>query len=396
MAEYSRLAKGHFTSTGNAQVINLPFQPDRVEMLNYTLANSAATSQNIISAKWDVSMGQGFAVIEGYNATPALIYDVVSTGGISSFSAGLSLMYGPVVLLGGSGGIAKTDSSTLTVTTTAAHGLQPGNWVTFQNLYETSTTGMQQIAGIPFIVKTVGSTTTFTVSWLGNASNLTVIDGSATGAAGFKQILYPELYLPGVSFPWSITQSGTVVTVYTSAPTNYQVGQEIAFNLPSIYGGQNLNELIGNSNIVTPGKPVYFYVTAVGNVEVNSTYVDYFTFNLTPSLLTFNIAAPAFTSFPGLGFAQVKAVGDVNTGGYPYTGGNLYPSPTVVTTSGTATLGTTTTINGPAIQGAYINNTSQGFIIGGGAGRVLTTGKLVGASTNVIYWAAYLDDLSVN
>ncbi len=30
MTEYSRMAKGKFTSTGSAQVINLPFQPDAV------------------------------------------------------------------------------------------------------------------------------------------------------------------------------------------------------------------------------------------------------------------------------------------------------------------------------------------------------------------------------
>jgi len=34
MAEYSRLAKGHFTSTGFSQAVYLPFTPDRVEILN--------------------------------------------------------------------------------------------------------------------------------------------------------------------------------------------------------------------------------------------------------------------------------------------------------------------------------------------------------------------------
>ena len=87
MAEYSRLAKGHFSSTGFAKVINLPFVPDRVEFTNYTLANTNATSQNIISAKWDVFIWVKELLLswyEGYNATPALIYDVVSVNGISS------------------------------------------------------------------------------------------------------------------------------------------------------------------------------------------------------------------------------------------------------------------------------------------------------------------------
>jgi len=384
MAEYSRIAKGHFTSNGAAQAINLPFQPDRVELINYSAAAAAATSQNIVRALWDVSMGQGTAVIEGYNATPALIFDVVPTSGISSFSAGLSLQYGPLFLIGAGGGagIAKTSSTVLTVTTTTAHGLVPGNWITFQNLYQTTSTGMQQIAGIPFEVLTVGSTTTFTVGWVGNAANLTAITNAATGAAGFKQILYPTLYAPGVAVPWTITLSAGVVTVNTTAPHNFQVGQEIAFRIPAIYGGQEINEL---PNSIIPASPQYFYVKTVAK--------DSFTFNYSGTLSAFSVANVPFASFSGNSFPMVFAVGDVNTGGTAYTGGNLYPSPLLYNGFNQ---NLASTINGPAISGAYVNNTSQGFIIGNGAGSVLTTGSLVGANTNVVYWVAYLSDLAVN
>jgi hypothetical protein len=286
-------------------------------------------------------------------------------------------------LLGGSGGIAKTSGTVLTVTTTAAHGLQPGQWVVFQNLYETSTTGMQQIAGIPFQVQSANFTSTvFQVAWVGNGSNLTAIDGSATGAAGFKQILFPTLYEPGVAFPYTITVSAGVGTVTCTAPHNFHVGQQIAFRIPSVYGAQNLNEL---PNSTVPGQPQTFYVTAITNGTT-------FTFANAPALSTaFTVNNATFLSFPGLKFAQVLAVGDVNTGGDLYSGGALYPSPNVYTG-----LATAPTINGPAILGAYINNTSQGFVVGSGAGRVLTTADLVGASGNVLYWTAYLSDLAVN
>jgi hypothetical protein len=398
MTEYSRIARGSFTtaSTPVTQVVYLPFQPTQVTLTGVTSYKTPA-QYSTTRAYWDIAMGQGVACQEyiGAGSFPwNTSADYVATGGISTFSGGLSLQYGPTVLLGttGGAGIAKTDSSTLTVTTAAAHGLVPGNWVVFQNLSQSSSTGMQQIAGIPFLVKVVGSSTTFTVSWLGNAGNLTAITTAATGPASFKQILNPELYLPGVAFPWKITQSAGVVTVYTSAPTNFQVGQQIAFNLPTVYGGGQLNELPNN---VIPAQPNYFYVTATGVVEVNSTYVDYFTFNYSGSLTTFNIAAPGFLTFPGLGFAQVKAIGDVNTGGYAYAGGNLYPSPTVVTTSGTATIGYSSTINGPAIQGAYFNNTGQGFTVGLGSGAAATTNTasapLLTASTLYVYEATYFD-----
>jgi hypothetical protein len=75
------------------------------------------------------------------------------------------------------------------------------------------------------------------------------------------------------------------------------------------------------------------------------------------------------------------AVGDVNTGGFPiYSGSPLYPPPTYLNLTGSFS-----TINGPAIQGAFVNNTSQGFVIGT---TVAPTGS------QVIYWEAYLEDYS--
>jgi hypothetical protein len=384
MAEYSRLAKGHFTSTGNAQIVNLPFQPDRIEMINYTLAAAGAAASKIIQAKWDVSMGQDVALVEGYTGASALVWDVVASGGISTFGANLSLQYGSLVLIGSGGGagIAKTSGTVLTVTTSAAHGLQPGDWIVFQNLYQTSTTGMQQICGIPFQVQSANFTSTvFQVAWLGNASNLTAITAAATGAAGFKKILYPTLYEPGVCYPYTITVSSGVGTVTCTAPHNFVAGQQIAFRIPSVYGAQNLNE-VQNSSL--PGQVQYFYVQSVTNATT-------FTFSNAPALSTAYAVNATFASFPGLRFAQCLAVGDVNTGGVTYSGGNLYPSPLVYTN-----LTQASTINGPAISGAYINNTSQGFIIGAGAGTAISSGVLVGANTNVIYWAAFQDDLVVN
>jgi hypothetical protein len=381
MAEYSRIAKGHFTSTGGAQIINLPFQPDFVEFFNYTAANTAATSQNIVSGEWDVSMGQGTAVIQGYNATPALIYDTVTTGGISTFSAGQLLQYGPTQTLGASGGIVGTSSTTTTITTTTAHGLSTGNVVIFQNLYQTATTGMNQLAGIPFSI-TVTSPTTFTIAWNATGSNYATLVGSsgALPAAGsFKQVLYPYLYEPGIAIISAINTSTNTIT--TTDAHNYVVGQEIAFRIPAVWGSTQLNSL---PNGLTPGSPIYYYVSAVTE----------FTFTVTASLA----AVTAFNAnqlFAGnFTLAQSVAVGDVNTGGEIISAGSpLYPSPMIYGSSG---LSQVPTINGPAIRGAFVNNTSQGFIIGSGAGTVLTTGSLVGANTNVIYWRAFLSDLAVN
>jgi hypothetical protein len=380
MAEYSRVSKGHFTSTGLSQVINLPFQPDAVQFWNYTAANSAATSQNIISAYWDVSMGQGQAVIEGYNATPTLIYDVVATNGISSFSAGQLLQYGPVYSHGSPGDFSITAASPAVVTTTVAHGLATGNVVIFSNLAQSSTTGMNQMAGVPMTV-TVTSATVFSVNWNASGANYTAFNtATSTGNVGsWKQVLYPYLYAPEQAVITAINTGTNVIT--TAAAHNFQVGSEVAFRVPLAWGTTQLNSL---PDIAIPGSPIYWYVIAVTQN----------TFTVSQNLTGFTAFNPNQPFIGARTFPQVVPVGDVNTGGAVISAGSpLYPSPQVFNGSGTAAV---PTINGPAIQGAFVNNTSQGFIIGAGAGRVLTTGDLVGAAGNVIYWRAYLSDLAVN
>jgi hypothetical protein len=379
MAEYSRLASNSVASTGGQTLVVLPYTPSRIRITNSTAAINAS---GITKAWWNKAMGQGAAALTTYGTGDQYIgttsgtttSGLIALTGFTTVQAALALQYGPTFFLGASGGIAKTSATVLTVTTTANHGLVTGNWVTFQNLYQTTTTGMQQIAGIPFLVTQTGATT-FTISWVGNSSNLTAItSGGLNTNASFKQILYPVLYAPGVAVPWSIT-TGTTTTVITTAPHNFFVGQEIAFRIPPAYGMIQLNSLPNNT---IPGQPVYGYVTSVTNsttfvCNINST-----------SYTAFNVNQP-FASFYGQTFPQVLAVGDVNTGGYPYSGGALYPSPTVFNGYTASTTIGANTINGPGIQGAFFNATFQGFIIGSG---------ISGSAGNQLYWEADLDDVA--
>lgn len=373
MTEYSRMAKGSFTSTGATKMINLPFTPDYVEFTNYTLANTNATSQNVISARWDASMGQGFAVIEGYNTTPALIYDVVSTNGISTFSAGLSQQFGATQQIIG---ITAANPAVVNVT---AHGYSVGDTVILQGLKQSATTGMQQIAGIPFTITAVGDADHFTLNWDASGGNYTALSGSPSGAL-VKKVLYPFLYVPQDNVVSFIT-TGTTTTIKTTMYHNFEVGQEIAFRIPSAWGTTQLNSL---PDVTIPGSPIYGYVTSITD---NWTFVC--SINST-GYTAFNVNQP-FANYPGEQFPQVLAVGDVNTGGQSISAGSvLYPSPQYPTSTNRVS-----TINGPAIKGAFANNTRSGFIIGTGAGRVLTSAVLVGANTNVIYWRAFLHDLVV-
>ena len=258
------------------------------------------------------------------------------------------------------------------VVTVTSHGYATGDVVVFQGLKQSASTGMQQIAGIPFTI-TVTDANTFSIPWNTNQSSYTGLSGSPSGATVMK-VLYPYLYAPGVAVINALTLASTT-TVTTTTANNFVAGQEVAFRIPSQYGTTQLNSL---PNTQTPGSPVYGYVVSVTNsttfvVNINSTGYTAFTNNV------------AFASTPGLSFPMVVAVGDVNTGGAALTAtSNLYPSPLVNAVS---------TIGSPAISGAFVNNTSQGFIIGAGAGGVLTTGKLCGAANDVIYWQAHLNDI---
>lgn len=396
MAEYSRIAKGSFTAASGqtSAAIQLPFTPDRVEVFNLTniAAGAPSSAAAILKAYVDFAAptvtpsggSPASTFVEMYNGsgTGAYVTDsIANPNGINVIQAGLALQYGPavnIVVPSTSGSVAKTNSTTITVTVAAGHGLNSGNWVVFQNLYQTATTGMQQICGIPFQV-TVTNSTVFTISWVGNAGNLTAITNACTGVPTFKQILYPVLYAPGIAFPWTITQSGNVITVNTTAPHNFRVGQQIGFRIPSQYGSTQLNEL---PDVLIPGQPQYFYVATVPSATS-------FTVNSGISFTAFNVNQP-FSAFPGLPFAQVVAVGDVNSGGYPYAGGPLYPSPYVYNGF---SLNSVNTINGPGIFGAYINSTWQGFVINAGLPQIVGAGTIV-TSGAVVEWRAYLSDYS--
>lgn len=378
MAEYSRLASGQVVSTGGATNVIIPFIPNYIAIEN---AGRLVAGAGVTSASWMTDMGQGAAVLSTFGTGAQYIAPVggtssgalVSGTGFSTFQAGLSMQYGPLYQHTGSTDFSISKANPAVVTTTTAHGLVSGNVVIFQNLYQTASTGMAQIAGIPFVI-TVLSSTTFSIPWNTNQSNYTAFSSSSsTGNIGsFKQVLYPSLYAPGVAFISAIT-TGTTTTIVTTAPSNFVVGQEVAFRIPSAWGTTQLNSL---PNVQIPGSPIYGFVTAVTNsttfvVNINSTAYSAFTNN------------PLITAVPGLSFPQVVAVGDVNTGYGLNSVAPLYPSPSVYNGYSTSAV---STINGPAIAGAFFNATFMGFIIGS---------AISGTSGDVIYWRAYLHDLNL-
>ncbi len=388
MTEYSRMAKGNYVVSGGTlgvsappvKIINLPFKPDFVELINYTQAATPA-AHGIPFAWWDASVPpltfssvNYDTIVDVYSSATASNTDMVRVGGgISVFSAGLSQQFGAAQQIVS---IAKSTSPTI-VTLSAGHGFSVGDTIVMRGLFQSSTTGMPQINGIPFTIIAANSTT-ISINWDSSGSAYTALSGSPASAFIYK-VLYPFLYVPEDNVISAITL-GNTTTITTTMYHNFEVGQEVAFRIPNQWGTVQLNSL---PNVLIPGSPVYGYVISVTDnwtfvVNINSSAYTAYTDNI------------AVASVPGLTFPQVLAVGDVNTGGNViYSGSPLYPSPRYPTSTNRVP-----TINGPAIRGAFVNNTSQGFIVGNAASRTDTASWVGGSDGDVIEWRAYLHDIS--
>lgn len=386
MAEYSRLAKGNFTATGTeaqpaSKFVNLPFRPDYVELWNYTNIAAAPAANKMTRAWWDAGLISGTTnptMVEVYTATPAASFDVIATGGISTFYAGLALQYGAKISV-----TAITAAANALITTATAHGYNVGDTVILESIALSTTNSMQLLNGVPFTIKTVPSTTTFTINWDTSGTNYTALTVQTVPVV--KKVLYPFLYVPQDNVITSITL-GATTTVSTAMYHNFEVGQEIAFRIPPYWGTIELNSL---PNLVIPGSPIYGYVVSVTDnwtfvCNINSSAYTTFATNIPTT-------GPAVTASTiiGLTYAQVLAVGDVNTGGMQiYSGSPFYPSPRFPTSTNRVP-----TINGPAILGSFVNNTSQGFFIGTGLATTNTSVTLM-TTGDLIYWHAYLHDYS--
>jgi hypothetical protein len=388
MTEYSKMAKGNYVVSGgtlgvsapSVKIINLPFKPDFVELINYTQAATPA-AHGIPFAWWDASVPpltfssvNYDTIVDVYSSTTARNTDMVRVGGgISVFSAGLSQQFGAAQQV-----VASTKGTTTSFQVTG-HGYSVGDTVIFRGLFQSSTTGMPQMNGIPFTITTITDANNFIVNY--NSNNAAYTNLSASPASAFVQkVLYPFLYLPEDNVVTAITL-GNTTTITTAMYHNFEVGQEIAFRIPNAWGTVQLNSL---PNVLLPGSPVYGYVTSITDnwtfvCSINSSAFTAFTTNIAVSVV------------PGLTFPQVLSVGDVNTGGNLITATSpLYPSPQFPTSTNRIP-----TINGPAIRGAFVNNTSQGFIIGNAASRTDTSSWVGGSNGDVMEWRAYFHDISL-
>ncbi len=343
MAEYSKILRGTFTSTGVNKALWFPMVPDSIEIWNRTKYNTTSNNTATQAIGWNDSAA-GTAYATASNGTTWL-GKTLTSGGFTFISAG-TYTFGAVQAMATTF-VTQANPANITVT---GHGYQTGDVV-----WVYGTTGMLQIAGVPYVITRV------------DANNFTIPVNSsgfaAAATAGFvKKFNFPDLYIPEACVITAITQAAQAV-ITTSINHNFVVGQEVGFIIPSAWGMNQLSSAIylQTSN----GIPQQAFVVAT-----------------TANTVTVNINSTGFTAFSyptsataalGVSSPQIYPIGDQNTG-YSLNSSGQVPY-----------LGVTNGIIG--IPGAYAANTRQGVIVGTGDGTTI-----LHANNDVVAFRAIFPD----
>lgn len=233
-----------------------------------------------------------------------------------------------------------------TVFTAAGHGFQVGDNVRLFNV-----TSAPEIGGVVMTVTAV-TTNTFT-TLLDTTNSLTsVFTVYKVGNANLPQ---PELYYPEWRAIAKISLANPMV-VTTLVRQNYQVGDVVRFNIPTVFGMQNLNT---TSN----GLPVQFTVSAVNNAIGTQT-------------VTFeNVDSTAFTAFAWPVAAR-----------YPFSLPTMIPEGEGNTNNFVSTPPSPLPYGNQNILGFATQNQGQnGILIGVGDGTAATTtGGLINSTSHAV------------
>ncbi len=348
----TQITSGSFTSTASTPYF-LPLQQhvSYFKLVNATKMASY-TSARITNAEWWDYMVNGIAYVDapttitGPLNTNAVIRTQLAQNGFTIFNAANPVL-GPVI----SG--ASFVPGTTTVFTAAAHGFQVGDNVRIYNLPTAP-----QMGGLLMTVTAV-TTNTFTTLFNSSAALTSTFSVQKVGNVNLPN---SALYYPQNRAIASITLANPMV-VTTLVQQNYQVGDVVRFQIPTVFGIQQL--VSGPS-----GLPLQFTVSAVNNAVGTQT-------------VTFaNVNSSAYTAFAWAvaanypyGLPIMVPQGEGNTNNFVPPG----PAPSPLPYANQNILGF-----------ARQNLGANGILIGAGDGTAAaSTGGLIGAAPEVFYWEAH-------
>jgi hypothetical protein len=310
------------------------------------------TSARITNAEWWDYMANGIAYVDA----PTTITGPLNASAVIRTQLaqnGITVVKGGVYSQGASIAISSFTPGTTTVFTTSTnHGYQVGDNVRIVNL-----ASAPQMGGLVMTVTATNGSNQFTT--LFDSSNALTSTGTVykVGNVAYQN---SALYYPQNRAIASISLANPMV-VKTLVQQNYQVGDVVRFQIPTVFGMQ---QLVSGSN----GLPLQFTVSAVNNAVGTQTV----TFANVDSSAFTAFAWAAAASYPyGLPIMVPQGEGNLNNLL------NITPSPLPYA-------------NQDILGFARQNQAYSGILVGAGDGTAAsTTGGIIGSTTDTWYWEAH-------
>ena len=221
------IQQGSFTSTGEAEILDIRSDVDWMEVRNDTQFATTQTPGRGIKFEWQRGLAPGAAYeYLKTDATDVVNATKILTGGFTLLPIG----EGPLVA-----GTTNTKASP-PVCTAANHGLSNGELVDLSSL-----TNMPQLGVILFTVGNV-TTNTFELSFFDTNTANFVVETS------FNVRSFPEFdFKPALNWISSITKGTTTQVQLTArAPhLEYAVGSLFRFTVPTVFGMKEIDDQLG-------------------------------------------------------------------------------------------------------------------------------------------------------
>lgn len=241
------IQQGSFSSTGQAEILDIRSDVDWMEVINDTQFATTQTPGRGIKFEWQRGLAAGAAYeYLKTDATDVVNATKVLTGGFTLIPKGAS----PIIT-----GTTITKAFPA-VCTAANHGFSNGDTVLFKNM-----TNMVQL---PLILFSVGNVTT-------NTFELSFFDTNTANfvaETAFEVQAFPDFnFKPSENFIAEITKgTQTVVTLTASAPhVDFNVGGQLRFNVPEVFGMQEINQQLGT--IISLDRPTNTYTVAIDSTS---------------------------------------------------------------------------------------------------------------------------------
>jgi len=317
--------------------------------------SGSLTSDRIVEAYYNPIYPTGTALIRQQGTVSGILAPlsngIAAINGFTLFDAA-NQQKGPNIVIN-----SFTPGTTTVFVTNSAHGFRVGDNVRIGSL-----TSAPQLGGLVMTVTAVGSTTQFTT--LLNSTNALTSVGVVykVGNAGMPP---PSLYYPEWRAIAAVSLANPMV-VTTLVQQNYQIGDVVTFQIPTVFGMSQLNAGVR-------GLPFQATVSAVNNAVGTQTV----TFANVDSSAFTAFAWPVAANYP-LGIPTMIPQGEGNTNNL------LGVTPTPLPYANQDILGF-----------ARQNLGQNGILIGAGDGtNSATTGGIIGSTEDAWEWEAITADQS--